>query len=208
MCEHHGDVLAPIISRLREAKAHRVLDVGCGNGSLTRELSAAGFEVVGTEPDADGAEIARQNGIECLQMSVSDDPVGLGKFDAVVCAEVIEHLFVPSELPRFAARVLDPGAPLIVTTPYHGYVKNLLISVTGRWDDHLEPLHDGGHIKFFSRTTLAELLTEHGFTPTSFEGCGRGPLLWRSMVMTAVRDEPRAIDGGSPEVVPTKRPAD
>jgi 2-polyprenyl-6-hydroxyphenyl methylase/3-demethylubiquinone-9 3-methyltransferase len=36
-----------------------------------------------------------------------------------------------------------------VTTPYHGYVKNLALAVTGQLDRHWQPWRDGGHIKFF-----------------------------------------------------------
>jgi 2-polyprenyl-3-methyl-5-hydroxy-6-metoxy-1,4-benzoquinol methylase len=187
-CDHHPDVLDPIVRLLLKAGARRVLDIGSGNGSLTRALAAAGFTMVGLEPDSDGIEIARHHGGEYVQLSVYDEPNELGTFDAAVCVEVIEHLFQPSAVPRFAAKVLPPGSPLIVTTPYHGYAKNLLIAATGRWDVHVDALQDGGHIKFFSRASLARLLLENGFTPTGFEGTGRAPFLWRSMIMTATRD--------------------
>ena len=83
-------------------------------------------------------------------MSVYDDPTSLDvhRFDAVTSTEVIEHLFSPRSLPRFAARVLLPAGYLILSTPYHGYIKNLALSITGKWDRHFSPLWDGGHIKF------------------------------------------------------------
>jgi 2-polyprenyl-3-methyl-5-hydroxy-6-metoxy-1,4-benzoquinol methylase len=185
VCAHHGDILEPVISQLQKYGASRILDLGSGNGSLTRALSSAGFDVLGIEPDQQGAALAREAGGEFIEMSVYDEPSNLGEFDAIICAEVIEHLFEPAAVPRFAGKLLRPGQPLIITTPFHGYFKNLMIAATGGWDAHLEPLHDGGHIKFFSQPTLSRLLNEHGFSSVHFEGAGRIAPIWRSMIMTA-----------------------
>jgi hypothetical protein len=54
-------------------------------------------------------------------------------------------------------------------------------------DAHFTALWDGGHIKFWSRKTLAKLLAGVGFDVVDFAGCGRFPYLWKSMVMTARR---------------------
>jgi 2-polyprenyl-6-hydroxyphenyl methylase/3-demethylubiquinone-9 3-methyltransferase len=58
------------------------------------------------------------------------------------------------------------------------------VAIAGKFDTHFSPLWDGGHIKFWSRRTLSELLTEQGFKNIGFEGAGRLPLLWRAMVMS------------------------
>ena len=42
----------------------------------------------------------------------------------------------------------------MLSTPYHGYLKNLALAVSGRMDRHFTALHVGGHIKFFSIETL------------------------------------------------------
>ncbi len=187
-CAHHADIIEPLVNELRRYDAQRVLDVGSGNGSLTYQLREAGFDVVGIEPDADGVELSRQWGGEFHQASVYDDPDPmLGDFDAVVCAEVIEHLFTPAAVPQLAAKLLSAGRPLVITTPYHGYWKNLALALSGSWDGHLEPLHDGGHIKFFSPDTLTELVEAEGFSVDTVMGAGRFRYLWRSMVLTAVR---------------------
>jgi hypothetical protein len=81
--------------------------------------------------------------------------------------------------------VLKPGGYLVLSTPYHGYLKNLALSLTGKWDFHHSPLRDGGHIKFWSRKTLTELLETEGFHVTDFIGVGRIPYLWKSMVIVA-----------------------
>jgi hypothetical protein len=73
---------------------------------------------------------------------------------------VIEQLVRPFSLPRFAKQLLRPGGHLIISTSYHGYLKNLILALTNRWDAHLNPFWDGGHIKFWSCKTLSQLLNE------------------------------------------------
>jgi len=45
----------------------------------------------------------------------------------------------------------------------------------------------GGHIKFWSRKTITQLLSENGFEVTEFSGVGRFPYLWKSMVIVAIK---------------------
>lgn len=180
--------IAPaLITTLQRIRAHRVLDLGCGNGSLTRILAEAGFDVLGCDADRQGIDHAKNMGGKFTVVSVYDDPANLGhnNFDAVVSAEVVEHLFSPHRLPAFAAAVLKSGGYLIVTTPYHGYLKNLVLSLFNKWDTHADPFWEGGHIKFFSRKTLSRLLEEGGFDVIDFQGLGRFPLLWKSMLLVA-----------------------
>jgi 2-polyprenyl-6-hydroxyphenyl methylase/3-demethylubiquinone-9 3-methyltransferase len=113
--------------------------------------------------------------------------VGGGGFDAAVSTEVIEHLYAPHLLPRFAHALVRPGGHLVLTTPYHGYWKNLALSLFDKWDHHHTALWHGGHIKFFSRRTLTRLLTENGWQVRRFRGIGRLPGLWKSMLLVAQR---------------------
>lgn len=185
----HAYLAGPIGDILKELGAQKVLDLGCGNGAMAHWLQGSGFDVVGCDVDGAGLAIAvaGQSGAVFKQVGVEDPPERLGvlRFDAVVSTEVIEHLFLPAALPHFAAAVLRPGGYLIVTTPYHGYLKNLLICLAGKWDSHHTPLWDGGHIKFWSRRTLSTLLKDNGFEVIGFKGAGRIYGLWKSMIVVA-----------------------
>jgi len=178
----------PVIAICRRLGARRVLDLGCGNGAFPGALSEAGFDVVGCDPSEEGVAVAKEKfpRLDFHRLGVYDNPSILGRdFDAVVSMEVVEHLHSPRMLPRFVARVLRPDGQLILTTPYHGYLKNLVIAASGKWDGHHSPLWDGGHVKFWSRATLTMLLSEEGFSVREFEGAGRIPFLWKSMILTA-----------------------
>jgi 2-polyprenyl-3-methyl-5-hydroxy-6-metoxy-1,4-benzoquinol methylase len=170
----------------------RVFDAGCGNGALLARLREKGYSVAGCELSGSGVDIARRAlgqdvRIEC--MSIYDDLAeSFGdEWDAVVSTEVIEHLFDPRLFARRVRELLRPGGLLVLSTPYHGYFKNMALAVTGTWDDHLTALWDGGHIKFWSYATIKQLLREFGFEDFRFYGAGRVPWLWKSMVIACHR---------------------
>lgn len=189
-CGFVAPLVVSILSRLR---VRCVLDAGCGNGALCGMLKAGGFDVAGAEIDEDGCAIARKMypNILFFNVGVYDSPVPIlgvgdgGRFDAVVSTEVVEHLFSPQCLPRFAASVLKTEGVLVVSTPYHGFLKNLVLSLLNHWDAHHTALWEGGHIKFWSRKTLTRLVEANGFKVIEFHGAGRVPWLWKSMVLVA-----------------------
>ena len=118
-------------------------------------------------------------------------------FRTVISMEVIEHLHSPRTFAAFVRSILEAngGGRFILTTPYHGYLKNLSIALAGKADRHYSALWEGGHIKFWSRRTLAILLREAGFRNMAFTGAGRIPYLWRHMVFSA--ETPAAAAGGA-----------
>jgi len=186
-----GYIAPHVLGILKTLPVARVMDLGAGNGVLCAELAKAGYEVVGVEYDSQGVQLAQQAhpGIPFYNFGVQDDPSELlaheRRFDAVVSTEVIEHLFSPHLLPAYASQCLDTGGFLIVSTPYHGYLKNLALSVLNKWDSHHTALWHGGHIKFWSATTLTALLSANGFEVIEFHGVGRMQYLWKSMVLVA-----------------------
>jgi 2-polyprenyl-3-methyl-5-hydroxy-6-metoxy-1,4-benzoquinol methylase len=186
-----GYIAPRILELLKQLNVKRVLDLGAGNGALCAQIGLQGYEVAGVEYDKAGFELARTShpAISFYNFGVQDNPAELlsqeQAFDAVVSTEVIEHLFSPHLLPIYARGVLKQGGYLIVTTPYHGYLKNLALTIFGKWDHHHTVLWHGGHIKFWSRATLTQLLTENGFRVVGFSGVGRMPYLWKSMVLVA-----------------------
>lgn len=190
------DYITPTVVRLLQGLgARRVMDLGCGNGALCGLLAKAGYEVVGVEHDSQGCALAQRvySRVRFYNCGVQDDPAvqmpSEAPFDVVVSTEVIEHLYSPHLLPQFVDKCLKPGGHLIVSTPYHGYLKNVLLAVSGKWDSHHTALWHGGHIKFWSRATLTQLLAANGFDVVGFHGVGRAPYLWKSMVVVARRRE-------------------
>jgi 2-polyprenyl-3-methyl-5-hydroxy-6-metoxy-1,4-benzoquinol methylase len=168
----------------------RAFEIGCGNGATAHFLYELGFSVTGVDPSESGIALAQKAFPEAsLHVgSAYDDLAAIyGTFPLVISLEVIEHCFHPRRFARTFFSLLEPGGLGILSTPYHGYWKNLALAITGRWDAHLGPLWDGGHIKFFSTATLGALLQEVGFRQISFVRVGRIPPLAKSLIAIAHR---------------------
>lgn len=198
LTSNHSFLMAPLLSMLPrstnpQCQTIRVLDLGCGNGSLSHAIAQQGYEVVGIEESEQGFTQAYSSFPDChfIQASIYDLPYAElhNSFDIVISVEVIEHLFYPRELVKAAKQCLKPEGRLIITTPYHGYFKNLVLAISGRMDEHFHVLWDGGHIKFFSVKTLTNLLKTEGYADIHFNFAGRLPYLWKSMLCSCTRTE-------------------
>jgi trans-aconitate methyltransferase len=66
------DLGAPVLQLLAPMPNERILDVGCGDGVLTKKIGDAGSHVVGLDSSADLCAAARQRGLEVVEMSASD----------------------------------------------------------------------------------------------------------------------------------------
>ena len=167
-----------------------ILDLGCGNGHLVNYLISLGFNVYGTDASQKGISIANQAnpGRFFIQdLSTDELPDGFNglQFDTIISTEVIEHLYDPEKFLNFCKKALNNKGQVILSTPYHGYLKNLVLALSNKWDAHLGPAWLGGHIKFWSKDSLGRLLTRVGFKVTDFRGCGRFPYFWKSMIIKA-----------------------
>lgn len=185
----HGYITAPILSLIPQGKNLRIADLGCGNGYLAGLLAGMGHRVSALDSSGEGIRIAKEAypaiDFRCLSL-YEDLAAHLGSdFDVVISSEVIEHLYDPRTFLRNASAIMKKGGTLILTTPYHGYLKNLAMAVTGKLDKHFTVGWDCGHIKFFSVKTLTEMVEESGFHRVRFKFSGRLPLLWKSMVLSA-----------------------
>ena len=176
---------------LSKEKNKMILDVGCGNGQIANMLIAEGFNVYGIDASSEGVKIANKanpghffvNDVESDQLP-SD--LQSYKFDTIISTEVIEHIYSPDAYMTFCEKIFDSrSGTLLISTPYHGYLKNLVLAITGKLDSHFTALWEGGHIKFWSRKTLSALLEKHGFHVKRFAGCGRIMYLWKSMILVS-----------------------
>ena len=189
----HAYILPVLRKKMKNANAETTLDIGCGNGSVARQLMNEGFDMYGIDASEKGITLAKAKHpdrfflVDVTENKLHKDLAGK-RFDTIISVEVIEHLYDPRAFVLLCKSILldnPQGGNLILTTPYHGYFKNLILALTGKLDNHFSVLWDGGHIKFWSKKTMTKLLEEAGFTVEEFSGAGRIPFLWKSMIIRA-----------------------
>jgi 2-polyprenyl-3-methyl-5-hydroxy-6-metoxy-1,4-benzoquinol methylase len=190
----HGYLYSTVMTFLDSFPAGTVLlDAGCGNGSFLSLLQHKGWALHGSDLSPTGIALAQQNYPDINffladgQSSYQEFQDTVGPVDVILSTEVIEHIYDPRGFMRTCYETLKPGGTIVLTTPYHGYLKNLLLAISGKQDGHYTVLWDHGHIKFWSYKTLSQLLTEAGFTDIQFAGSGRVPYVWKSMVLKATK---------------------
>ena len=193
------DYLLPAVKAIlanQRPSCQRVFELGCGNGSVANALSTLGIEVTGIDASEEGIAQAHQSYPDLnlhLGSAYDDLRNQFGQFPVVISLEVVEHLYFPRKFAKTIYNLLEVGGTAIVSTPYHGYWKNLVMALTGTMDAHFTALWDHGHIKFWSMKTLTLLLQEAGFREIAFFRVGRIPLLAKSMIAVVKKDSLRNV---------------
>jgi len=177
------DTPFPAVARLFDRwipGAARCLDVGCGHGHAAgRPLTATGRTYVGVDISATAVAEARAIGLDARQIEdAAALPFADGEFDAVLCLEVLEHVFFPAQVVSEMVRVLKPGGYLIVTTPNVAYWRRRLdLLLLGRWNPFgysyaVEQPWGDPHIRFFTAGALRRLLASSGLEAVQVAGHG------------------------------------
>lgn len=161
----------------RALRPQRLVEVGCGDGYLLGQLSAAARGAAGLELDQRGVQLAKrllcdQVRTRVIQGDCYAVPVRDAAADLVVMADVIEHLDSPSAALRELARICADGGAVIVTTP------------RGRPERRPDP----EHVQEFTPIELEELLTSvfrdvdiKYFWPVSWIRIYGSPWGWRAL---------------------------
>jgi 2-polyprenyl-3-methyl-5-hydroxy-6-metoxy-1,4-benzoquinol methylase len=156
-----------ILDWLGEGRGRRLLDVGAADGLLARHLTARGWKVTGLEADPVAAAAGAAH---CERMIVADLDAGVpaveGQFDAIVCADVLEHLRDPRGTLATLRPALASTGELTISVPNVAHLWVRLSLLLGRFDYADRGILDRTHLRFFTRRTLAALVREAGFRMT------------------------------------------
>ena len=144
----------------------RVLELGCGFGSITRVLRARDCAVTAVELDPAMASAAEPY---CDRLLVGDieDPALLGglepAFDAIIMADVLEHLRNPGKTVYRLMGWLAKGGALVISVPNIGYFGVICEILRGDFRYRDGGILDSTHLRFFTWQSLERLLNEEGF---------------------------------------------
>ena len=163
----------PELTRRLPAGTLRILDVGCGAGAgiAAGKARNPAWTVTGVGQDPGLAARARSQCDRVLEGDLAQVLPALEKegerFDAVVFADVLEHLEDPVAALSAGRRVAAPGARLLVSVPNVGHLSIARDLLAGRFDPIPAGLTDARHLRWFTRTFLAESLAEAGWQTIS-----------------------------------------
>jgi SAM-dependent methyltransferase len=186
----------PDVTRRIALRAGRLLDVGCGAGAASSALKRErpGLVVEGIERDPVAAARAETR-LDRVHLgdaltTLSRLAAAGERFDAFVFADVLEHLEDPIAALALARRLAAPGACLVASVPNVGHVSIVRDLVFGRFDPVPAGLADAGHLRWFTRHSLAEALEEAGWSVQAIEAETGAPARETESFLAWFRDWP------------------
>jgi SAM-dependent methyltransferase len=151
-------------------KTNRLLDIGCGAGTMLRAARTNGWLAQGVEVSETSVARVRELRLEVFHGEVQEADYPTEHFDVIMAAELLEHLFDPAVVVNEAARLLRKGGLFWTTTPHGRGISARLLGL--KWSLISPP----EHLQLFSVTGLKILLQRAGFRNITIRTEGGNPL--------------------------------
>lgn len=145
--------------------AQSILDVGCSNGALGAGLKARqDCQILGVELDPKMAEVA-QDVLDEVYVGPAEDffkQTEQSGYDAIIFADVLEHLYDPWSVVDKASEMLAEGGVIIASLPNIRHISTVCnLFFRGIWPYKDRGLHDRTHLRFFTRRSILSLFQDH-----------------------------------------------
>lgn len=119
-----SDLGAPVLQLLAPKPNERILDVGCGDGVLTKKIADSGASVVGLDSSPDFCAAARRLGLEVVESSALDMKFSQ-EFDAVFSNAVLHWIKDADRVIRNIAAALRPGKRFVAEMGGHNCIQTI-----------------------------------------------------------------------------------
>ena len=135
----HGDFVSalalPVVDLLAPGSGERILDLGCGDGTLAVEIARSGAQVVAVDLSESMVAKTKEKGIEAYVMSATDLPFE-SEFDAIFSNAVLHWVKEPEVAIAKIHRALKPGGRLIAEFGGAGNIRHLTEAMQTVFDRH------------------------------------------------------------------------
>ena len=153
-------------------KTNRLLEIGCGDGSLLKSIRDRGWQVTGIDFSQKAVELAdKQYGLKAINAELNQElaeKLGLSSFDVIIMWGLIEHLGEPLKLLRLSNLLLRKGGIVVIYTPnansiFHRLAKTVYYATGGLVKLLMERVIIAMHPLYFTPATLRDSLAGSGF---------------------------------------------
>ena len=150
-----------------------MLEFGCATGYMSHVFASRGCRVIGVELDPEAAGEAEAY---CERVIVGDaetldfdEQLGDKLFDAVVFADVLEHLRDPTAMLRRVRPFIAEGGAVVASIPNVAHISVRLALLSGEFRYRDLGLLDDTHLRFFTRSSIVDLFESAGFVISAWQ---------------------------------------
>jgi 2-polyprenyl-3-methyl-5-hydroxy-6-metoxy-1,4-benzoquinol methylase len=190
---HQLQLAATLLECFGDSERVKVLDYGCGYGTILRGLSGPAVEAIGYEFAENAAAEARRHGLDVF--TKVDEIRSRAPFDGVVLSDVLEHLAHPAGTLKLCRELLRPQGWICVSVPdFSERRAKSTFAAMRRGERVTREANPWEHLNYFSPKSLSALLDNAGFTVDPYATAAFGlrrsdnPLMrWGNTVKSALR---------------------
>jgi 2-polyprenyl-3-methyl-5-hydroxy-6-metoxy-1,4-benzoquinol methylase len=154
--------------------AHSLLDVGCGAGEFGRCLRRLRpkMELWAVEPDPMSAQIAKDAFDQVIVSNFPNSSIPDGRFDVVLCADVLEHMAEPEKALLAAAAALTEQGIMLASIPNVRNWRKVVWPLVkhGNWSYTETGILDRTHLRFFTRRSIIDFFDTNNWVVESMQG--------------------------------------